>query len=339
MVCRRLIFIKFLFICFLNTGAQSKIVFKNVCQTTNILKATQDSADYFNFEYLSAKQVAEVIENLKGVLKYNNPGNGFRIYEDENQTKLYTRKKLRNALIIQQDSVDVEKFNKDWGSYVEREGIPADSTSFFSNVAAFKFQEDWSIDTAWFTCNINSKSYTVLAYLYGKEDLGPMSFFTIKPAIEQKKFQTLTDLIITDVFVKNDSTVQPEGDTDAPLEAYKIVMLVNSVIDKIKTGKVTAFKPVIPFKERLTGLELQTLLADEAHHNKNDRFQLLYKTYCYRFKMVEKWWFDMTAMAFKKEALGIILMKREEKKDFNNNKHIEMPYTYSPVAYIPFNRR
>ena len=113
-------------------------------------------------------------------------------------------------------------------------------------------------------------------------------------------------------------------------------MLINFIIDKAKLGKIACFNPIIPFNTQLTPAELKSLLTEEVSFNKDDDFQVRNKLYCYSFKMVEKWAFDSKSLAFKKVALGIVLMKIKKKTIVYSNS---FNYTFSPVFYIPFNKK
>ena len=52
--------------------------------------------------------------------------------------------------------------------------------------------------------------------------------------------------------------------------------------------------------------------------------------------MVEKWAFDSKSLAFKKVALGIVLMKIKKKTLVDTNN---FNYEFTPVFYIPFNKK
>ena len=142
----------------------------------------------------------------------------------------------------------------------------------------------------------------------------------------------MTDIYIDDGDERNQNNYYNKTN----LDTYKTLMLINFIIDKAKLGKIACFNPIIPFNTQLTPAELKSLLTEEVSFNKDDDFQVRNKLYCYSFKMVEKWAFDSKSLAFKKVALGIVLMKIKKKTvvdPYNFN------YEFIPVFYTPFNKK
>ncbi|HEY1041049.1 MAG TPA: hypothetical protein VGF30_16665, partial [Bacteroidia bacterium] len=176
----------------------------------------------------------------------------------------------------------------------------------------------------------------------GKEEWGPVSCFYIKPLTAPSNARPITDFIITDVYSKHGYFTENQysiKDANTQLDAYKTMLLINGTIDKIKAGKLKCYHTTIPFTRAFDKKELKTLFTDEFSSNKHEKFPVRYKMYNYRFKLVEKWVFDPFALAFKKEALGIILMKRNEVQDLTINADGWLNYTFTPVAYVPFNQK
>jgi len=323
--------------------AQSAIVFENVIQSTKIVKPERDSNYTYNFEYLNGKQIEGFGLGLKKLLTYRSlgfDGKNFSLFEDIDENRPYEPSRLRSKLVLIGDSVDAEMYDSTGSSYFVKMAGFIDSSWYFENIQGIEFKEDWIFDTAKFTCEIKNKMCMPLTLMYGKEELGPYGLFYIKPAQEQKNFEVVTDFIITDVYCKQDPMTEnqiPIFDANTEIDHYKMVVFMNSTIDKIKAGKLKCFKPSIPFQKPMLLAELKPLFAEEFVPNKNERFPIRYKMFNYRFKLIEKWWFDPIALAFKKEALGMVLMKRNEKNDLSKNKNGDLIYTFKPVAYVPFN--
>ena len=330
---------------------QSQIIFDNIQQRQIISQKSYDDQDTselasqssFNFSYLSRAKVAELGNYLKVLLKYKNSKESYNLFDSYDRNTPVKPKDLINRLVIKGDTVD-EEFYKEDGSISTRSMLsPDDSLWFFDNLSGLNFTEDWIIDTVKFTCDINSKSYSPLVLIPSKEDLGPCSFYEIKPkpSIEKQTFNFITDFIMTDIYIDDeDERNQNERNQNyynkTNLDTYKTLIIINFIIDKAKLGKIACFNPTIPFNTQLTTAELKSLLTEEVSFNKDDDFQVRNKLYCYSFKMVEKWAFDSKSLAFKKVALGIVLMKIKKKTIVYSNS---FNYTFSPVFYIPFNKK
>ncbi len=323
-------------------NAQSDLIFENVIQRSKIFKPHSDSSYTYNFEYLSGKQAYDFGWSLKSLLNAGvSDKTGFHLFYDLEETDRFERTEVRRKLIIVGDSVEQENYDANGNPSIQKVAGNIDSIWFFEGVRELKFKEDWIIDTAKFTCEIRSKMFIPLVLKKGKEDLGPMEFVAIKPGLDPKSFKLIADMIITDVYVKQDPMTEDEitiREANTEIDFYKMVMFINSTIDKIKAGKLPCFKPTIPAKKQITTVELKTMFTDEYVINKKDKFPVRFKMYNFRFKMIQKWWFDPIALAFKKEAVGMVLMKRNEKKDFSKNKEGSITYTFKPVAYVPFNK-
>ena len=324
--------------------AQSQIIFDNVQQRQIISQKSYEYVDtlgmasIFNFGYLSRAKVAELGNYLKVLLKYKNSKEGYNLYDYDGNTPVKP-KDLINRLVIKNDSVETERFSEDGSSFFCMTVTPDDSTWFFNTLSGFSFTEDWIIDTVKFTCDIKSKSYAPLVCMKNKEDLGPQVWFQIKPkpTIEKQTFNFITDFIMTDIYIDDgDERNQNNYYNKTNLDSYKTLMLINFIIDKAKLGKIACFKPIIPFNTQLTPAELKSLLIEQVSFNKDNDFQVRNKLYCYSFKMVEKWAFDSKSLAFKKVALGIVLMKIKKKTVVDTNN---FNYEFSPVFYIPFNEK
>ncbi len=332
-----------LLLCF-TIKAKSQIIFDNVQQRQIISQKSYEYDDtlglasIFNFSYLSRAKVAELGNYLKVLLKYKNSKEGYNLYDYNGNTPVKP-KDLINRLVIKNDSVETERFSEDGSSFFCMTFTPDDSTWFFKTLSGFSFTEDWIIDTVKFTCDIKSKSYAPLVCMLNKEELGEQAWFQIKPkpTIEKQTFNFITDFIMTDIYIDDgDERNQNNYYNKTNLDSYKTLMLINFIIDKAKLGKIACFNPIIPFNTQLTPAELKSLLTEEVSFNKDDDFQVRNKLYCYSFKMVEKWAFDSKSLAFKKVALGIVLMKIKKKTVVDTNN---FNYEFSPVFYIPFNEK
>jgi hypothetical protein len=330
---------------------KSQIIFDNVQQRQIISQKSYDYQDTselasqssFNFGYLSSAKVAELGNYLKVLLKYKNSKERYNLFDSYDRNTPVKPKDLINRLVIKGDSVDEEFYTEDGSSSTRRKLSPDDSLWFFDNLSGLNFTEDWIIDTVKFTCDIKSKSFSPLVLIPSKEEFGPCSFYEIKPkpSIEKQTFNFITDFILTDIYIDDeDERNQNERNQNyynkTNLDAYKTLILINFIIDKAKLGKIACFNPIIPFNSQLTTAELKSLLTEDISFNKADDFQVRNKLCSYSFKMVEKWAFDSKSLAFKKVALGIVLMKIKKKTILYSNS---FNYTFCPVFYMPFNKK
>jgi len=361
--------------------AQSQIIFDNVRQSQFIAyeqKLEKDSSiqivnkSSFNFGQLSKAKVEELGNYLKVLLKYKNSKEGYNLYDYDGNTPVKPKDLIKQLVMMIDvnpkdglpDSMDIyrpydslfidpltgkqdpEAINKGYTlgePYAHRVIGNTDSTWFFRTLSGFRFTEDWIIDTVKFTCDIKSKSFSPLVLIPSKEDLGPCSFYEIKPkpSIEKQTFNFITDFILTDIYIDDeDERNQNERNQNyynkTNLDTYKTLILINFIIDKAKLGKIACFNPIIPFNSQLTTAELKSLLTEDISFNKADDFQVRNKLCSYSFKMVEKWAFDSKSLAFKKVALGIVLMKIKKKTILYSNS---FNYTFCPVFYMPFNKK
>ena len=365
--------------------AQSQIIFDNVKQKQIISQKSDEYVDtsgfasIFTFGHLSKAKVDELGNYLYVLLKYKNSKEGYNLYDSDDGNTPFKPKDLIKQLVRmidvnpkdgKPDMVDVDYFYdpnfKDpltgkpnpetigqnfvlGDKYQHKEPSTPDSTWFISDLIGFRFTEDWIIDTVKFTCDIKSISYAPLYYDYFGHPRA--SFYQIKPkpTIEKQTFNFITDFIITDIYIDyygDAAYLNPFNGTN--LDTYKTLMLINFIIDKAKLGKIACFNPIIPFNTQLTTAELKSLLTEELSFNKDDNFQVRNKLYCYSFKMVEKWAFDSKSLAFKKVALGIVLMKMKKKTlvgpvaPVNPDGPVD-PYNFNyefiPVFYTPFNKK
>jgi len=323
--------------------AQNQFAFENVTHSVKLLKPQSDSNFTYNFEYLSLMQIENFGNSLLAIKSGGTaPGdkNGFNLFYDNEEREVYEPYKLKNLLTIREDSVDMEMMDEQGNFFMVRAAGAVDSTWFFQEIQAVEFKEDWKFDVDKFTCEINSKLFSPLVIKRGKEDWGARSFFYAKAAANPQNFKTIADFVITDVYLKQDPMTENQytiRDANTELDKYKMVLFMNSIIEKVKTGTIPCYVPTIPFKKQFTKAEIKPFFQDEYVAGQNDRYPIGYKMFTYRFKLVEKWLFDPIALAFKKEALGIILMKRNEVKDLNLNADGNIAYTFTTLAYIPFN--
>ena len=345
--------------------AQSQIIFDNVRHKKIITKEdfssdndSLASESIVNFGHLSKAKVEELGNYLKVLFKYKNSNEGYNLYDYEGNTPVKPEDLIKQLVNIG-DTITTSRFYDtlypdpqligkgflQWDPYDVRMAEYTDSTWFFRNLSGFRFTEDWIIDTVKFTCDIKSKSYAPLIF----EGEGYHTAFyqiTPKPTLEKQTFNFITDFIITDIYIDDDDESNVMRSVDkfnymrndemTNLDTYKTLMLINFIIDKAKLGKIACFNPIIPFNTQLTTAELKSLLTEDVSFNKDDNFQVRNKLYSYSFKMVEKWAFDSKSLAFKKVALGIVLMKIKKKTVVNP---YNINYEFIPVFYTPFNKK
>ena len=322
--------------------AQTNFVFEDVLHTIKLVKPLSDSNYTFNFEYLSEKQVVNFGEHLTGIKTYLYPtsNNAMHFFYDSDEKQPIESTIIKEKLVIRDDSVDTETIDEMGNWYVVKMAGMVDSTWFFESVQGIEFKEDWSFDLEKFTCEIKTKLFLPLVLMRGKEDYGARGLFYIKPSSNPQNFKPITDFIITDVYIKQDPMTENQltiAGANVVIDNYKMVMFMNAALDKIKAGKLKCFVPGVPFTKQLSSSEIKQALQEEFVVGQKERFPVRYKMFSYRFQLIEKWFYDPNTMAFKKEALGIVLMKRNEVKDLTTNADGYLSYTFTPVAYVPFN--
>jgi len=327
--------------------AQSQIVFEDVIQTLTLGKAIDDTSNSYNPEHFSDKQLLDFgnsLTKIKSVISSPSDKSGIKLFYDYDYYFQTERDAewLKQKLIYKDDSIETELIDSVGNSYMVNIPGAIDSTWFFNSVRGIEFKEDWRFNLDKFTCEITSKLYMPMSLLKHKEDLGPQGLFSIKPSEIQQNFAPLADLIITDVYAKQtlisyDYFYLEEANTT--IDYYKLMLLMNATIEKIKTGKLKCYEPVAPFKKKFSKSKVKEFLKEEFVVKNQEVFPVSYKMFDYRFKLVEKWFFDSNALAFKKEALGMILMKRNESNDLNLNEENYLKYTFTTFAYIPFKRK
>jgi len=249
-------------------NAQSNLVFENVIQRSTLYKPATDSNYTYNFEYLSGKQLEDFGFGLRRLLQVDDglDLNDFNLFYDVEEKEPCEFVRIIDNLIYRSDSMDMDMLDESGNTYVIKTPGIVDSTWYFENVEGVSFSEDWIFDTIKFTCEIKSKMCMPMVYRKGREDMGSIGMFWIKPAKAQTNFKVLTDFIITDVNVKQDPMTQDQLYTygnNTEIDYYKLTLFMNATIDGLKSGKLKAYPMTIPLKKPFSKKEMKTMFTKE----------------------------------------------------------------------------
>lgn len=345
MQIKRIYITVIVFLAFLiNANCQSKIVIEDVIQYLKLEKSLSDTGNVGTEEFLTSSQLnyfGNSLSKIKEVRNGFSSSREFQLFDDVDAKYFSDPARVMSRIIYQEDSVLVEHQDSLGNTFFVPKVGNVDSTWFFNSVKAIRFKEDWHFDLDNFTCSIESKMFMPCVNWKYKEDIGPIGFFWIKPLKNADSKKVLKDTVVTDVFLKQIIRTwdyYEVNNSNAKLDDYRVYTLIHSIIEKLKNGELKAYEPDRNFKKKISKSRIKELFAEEFVPNKFENFPVAYKNYAYRFKMIERWYYDEQSLNFKKEALGVILMKKNEPQDYLLNDEYNLSYTFTKVAYIPFKK-
>jgi len=132
--------------------------------------------------YYPTEAVTSRISLMQLILKYVLSGQ-IIAFVDEEFLQPYELSAIRNKIVIQGDTVDVEEFLPDGSSVNVRKPGVVDSTWIYGNFTELELKEDWFFDKQKSVLEVRILAMGFNALKPGKEDLGPFNmFYTYFPA-------------------------------------------------------------------------------------------------------------------------------------------------------------
>ena len=86
---------------------------------------------------------------------------------------------IRKSIVLQEDSADVEEFDKDGNSFMVKKPGLTDSTWIYENFTSLELKEDWFFDKQKSVLEVRILSMGVNVLKPKKEDLGPFNLFWV----------------------------------------------------------------------------------------------------------------------------------------------------------------
>jgi gliding motility associated protien GldN len=128
--------------------------------------------------YYPKDMVVSRISFLQLLVKYVLVGQIIAFVDEEFQVP-YEKSAIRDKLVLKEDSVDQEQFDKDGNSFTVKMPGAIDSTWMFENFATVDVKEDWFFDRQKSVLEVRILGLGINAYKKGKEDLGPVPQFWV----------------------------------------------------------------------------------------------------------------------------------------------------------------
>ncbi len=132
--------------------------------------------------YYPTEAVTSRISLMQLILKYILSGQ-IIAFVDEEFLQPYELSAIRNKIVIQGDTVDVEEFLPDGSSVMVRKPGVVDSTWIYGNFTSLDLKEDWFFDKQKSVLEVRILAMGFNALKPGKEDIGEFNmFYTYFPA-------------------------------------------------------------------------------------------------------------------------------------------------------------
>jgi len=132
--------------------------------------------------YYPTEAVTSRISLMQLILKYILNGQ-IIAFVDEEFLQPYELSAIRNKIVIQGDTVDVEEFLPDGSSVMVRKPGVVDSTWIYGNFTSLDLKEDWFFDKQKSVLEVRILAMGFNALKPGKEDIGEFNmFYTYFPA-------------------------------------------------------------------------------------------------------------------------------------------------------------
>jgi gliding motility associated protien GldN len=128
--------------------------------------------------YFPVDLVVSRISLLQLLSKYILSGQIIAFNDEEFQVP-YEKSVIRDKMVIKEDSVEQEQFDKDGNSFNVKVAGAVDSTWMFQNFTTLKVKEDWFFDKQKSVLEVRILGLGVAATLKGKEDLGPVDQYWV----------------------------------------------------------------------------------------------------------------------------------------------------------------
>lgn len=128
--------------------------------------------------YYPVEPVASRISFAQLLIKYILTGE-IKAFKDEEFLVPLELSSVRKSIVLQEDSADVEEFDKDGNSFMVKKPGLTDSTWIFENFTSLELKEDWFFDKQKSVLEVRILSMGVNVLKPKKEDLGPFNLFWV----------------------------------------------------------------------------------------------------------------------------------------------------------------
>lgn len=126
--------------------------------------------------YYPIEAVTSRISLMQVMLKYILSGQMIAFKDDEFLVPMELSD-IRNKIVLQGDTVDVEEYGADGTPYMTRKPGMVDSTWVFENFRSLDLKEDWFFDKQKSVLEVRILSMGFNVLIKGKEDVGEINFF------------------------------------------------------------------------------------------------------------------------------------------------------------------
>lgn len=128
--------------------------------------------------YYPIEPVASRISFAQLLIKYILTGD-IKAFKDEEFLIPLELSSVRKSIVLQEDSADVEEFDKDGNSFMVKKPGLTDSTWIYENFTSLELKEDWFFDKQKSVLEVRILSMGVNVLKPKKEDLGPFNLFWV----------------------------------------------------------------------------------------------------------------------------------------------------------------
>ena len=128
--------------------------------------------------YYPIEPVASRISFSQLLIKYILTGD-IKAFKDEEFLIPLELSSVRKSIVLQEDSADVEEFDKDGNSFMVKKPGLTDSTWIYENFTSLELKEDWFFDKQKSVLEVRILSMGVNVLKPKKEDLGPFNLFWV----------------------------------------------------------------------------------------------------------------------------------------------------------------
>jgi gliding motility associated protien GldN len=128
--------------------------------------------------YYPIEPVVSRISFAQLLIKYILTGE-IKAFKDEEFLIPLELSSIRKSIVLQEDSADVEEFDKDGNSFMVKKPGLTDSTWIYENFTSLELKEDWFFDKQKSVLEVRILSMGVNVLKPKKEDLGPFNLFWV----------------------------------------------------------------------------------------------------------------------------------------------------------------
>ena len=128
--------------------------------------------------YYPVEPVVSRISFTQLLIKYILTGE-IKAFKDEEFLVPLELSSVRKSIVLQEDSADVEEFDKDGNAFMVKKPGLTDSTWIFENFTSLELKEDWFFDKQKSVLEVRILSMGINVLKPKKEDLGPFNLFWV----------------------------------------------------------------------------------------------------------------------------------------------------------------